>query len=765
MSRSEGGNFPQQARDLARLLGGAIKRLGMYPRGHPTVKGAVNAPWDLLTRLLAKRGELTLAIRGERLLVDDFPLEKGVPAYDKLLLDMEDRRLGGVALLEGLRKEELWGFLEALSLKPDLLHSKGGMASFLEKRGIEHIRVNEIHLSGIGQTLELLEEVEGYLKGEIKGLSSFLEANPSLLGESIGRMLEDKPPQLKGQLIKDNLRRIAFTILEASPDPRRAKRYMAQLILSLNSQLKGWLEKGEGGEAETEDITGELVKEILDEVRIDLVVRGFTREGASLNRAKVLVGNLFQEGERERIFPLLKERLSRAGVSEENWSWIKGKEQRSKESIMKRAKGVFEKELSILTNPEEVYGVVNGLLSIGEGKMVGEMLSRFAQALGEGSPQERMKIAQNFSNLLNNLLEVDQVELLDQNLEALAERGGKEQDEDVFEVISSLLREQALNLIGKGRYSSASTIIHLLGQEADPQGDFPLEHRLIAARALRGIGTPQVVSQLVERIVEGECRKEVASILTDLGTKEVAEGLLKVFTHPDRGVRQIALHILAQIGENSLGPLTKLWQRKSAHRPEGTLLENESWWVMRNSICLLGEIGQEISLPLLKNCLEDPDYRVRLETVRALEKIRSIRAVPFLSRAVADPQTEVRRAAIVALGTIGDKEAVSPLMEIFPDQEKEDRLLIISALGNIGSPQATDFLLGLMGEKRPRLKKILGEGQKEILSALFVALGKIRDPRAAPKIEHFISQTSDDRLLAAAQRALSMIKQTVKEER
>lgn len=764
MSEAVDNNLPQQARGLARLLGGAIKRLGMYPPGHPAVEKAIDAPWDLLAELMAQRGELTLAIKGERLLVGDFPLEKGVPAFDKLLLDMEDRKVEGVTLLQGLRKEELRGFLEALSLKPDLLHGRGGMASFLEKRGIEHIRVNEVRMGGIGQVSQPLDkEAKGWLQGEVRELLGLLESDPSLLGERVGKLVEDKPPQVKGQLIEDYLHRIASALLEVYPGPRRIKRYMAQLILSLNSQLKGWLQKGEGGEAETEDRTGELVKEILDEVRIDLIVKELTKEGASLNRAKGLVGNLFQEGERERIFPLLEEKLSQAGISKENWSWIRGKEQRSKESILKRAEEISEKEKSLLTNPEEVYGVVHGLLSIGEEKVVGKMLSKFAVTLGEGSPQERVRIAQNFSKLLNILLKADQVELLDQNLEALAERGGKEPDNEVFQVISSLLKEQVLSLIEKGRYGSASTIIHLLGQLTDPQAGFPLEHRLTAARVLRGIGTSEIVSQLVERIVDGEDRREIANILSDLGTRDVAEGLLKVFTHPDRGVRQIALHILTQIGENSLGPLTKLLQQKFARGPEGSF-EDEDWWVVRNSIYLLGEIGQEISLPLLKGWLEDPDYRVRLEVIKAMEKIESFRAVPFLIRAIADPRDEVKRAAIVALGTIGDKDAVSPLVEVYPDLSKEERSLVISALGNIGDPQAIDFLLSLMEEKRPRWKKILGEGREEILPTL-KALGKIGDPQATSKIEDFISQTGDDRLLIAAKQALSMIKQHIKEER
>ncbi len=759
MSEAVDNNLPQQARGLARLLGGAIKRLGMYPPGHPAVEKAIDAPWDLLAEFMAQRGELTLAIKGERLLVGDFPLEKGVPAFDKLLLDMEDRKIEGVTLLQGLRKEELWGFLEALSLKPDLLHSKGGMVAFLRENGVQHIKVEEVGVNGAGQVSPPPGKISGeWLQRELLEL---LETDPSLLGEKIGNIVADKPPQLKDQLIGDYLHHIAAALLEIYPDQRKVKRHMAQLILSLNSQLEDWPQKGEGGEAETEDRTGELVKEILDEVRIDLVSKELTGEGTSLNRAKDLVGKLFQEGERKRIFPLLEEQLSQFGVSQENWAWIRGEEQRSKESILQRAKEILKRENPLLTNAEEVFGVIHGLLSISEEVKVGEMLRKFAATLGEGSPQERGQLVQKFSKLLNILLDAGQVELLDQNLEVLAERGGKEPDEGVFQIISTLLKEQVLGLIGKGRYSSASTIIHLLGQLTEPQAGFPLEHRLTAARVLRSIGTKEVVSQLVERIVEGESRRDVANILTDLGTKDVAEGLLKVFTHPDRGVRQVSLHVLTQIGENSLGPLSKLLQQEFSRGPEGNLMD-ENWWVVRNGSYLLGEIGQEISLPLLKSWLEDSDYRVRLEVVRAMEKIGSQRAVPFLIRAIADPQDEVRKAGIVALGTMGAKDALNPLIEVYPDQRKAEKLLIISTLGNIRDSQATDFLLHLLEERRSRWKKILGEGKEEILLTLFRALGKIGDSRAASKIEDFISQTGDELLLKAARGALAMIDRATK---
>ena len=757
MNETVESNFPQQARSLIRLLGGAVKRLEMYPPGHPAVEKALDAPWDLLAPLLAQRGELTLAIRGERLLVGDFPLERGTPAFEKFLLDMEDRKVEGITLLAGLRKEDLRGFLEALSLKPDLLHSRGGMAAFLGEKGVAHIKVNEVGMNGVGQASPPPgKEASEWLQGEVREFLDLLESDPSLLGERIGHLVADKPSQLKGQLIGDYLRHIAAALLEIYPDPRKVKRHMAQLILSLSSQLEDWPQKGEGGEAETEDRTGELVKEILDEVRIDLVGRELTRGGGSLNRAKELVGKLFQEGERERIFPVLEERLSRVGVTRENWAWIRGEEQRSRESILQRAGEISKRENSLLTNAEEVLGVIHGLLSIGEEEKVGEILHGFAATLGEGPPQERGQLIQGFGKLLNILLEADQFELLDQNLEVLAERGEKEPDEGVFQIISTLLKEQVLGLIERGRYSSASTIIHLLGQLTEPQADFPLEHRLTATRVLRSIGTGEVVSQLVGRIVEGESRRDVANILTDLGTKDVAEGLLRVFTHPDRGVRQVSLHILTQIGENSLGPLTRLLQREFTRGPEGHLID-EDWWVVRNAIYLLGEIGQEISLPLLKSWLDDPDYRVRWEVVRAMEKIGSQRAVPFLMRAVADSQEEVRKAGIVALGTIGAKDALNPLIEIYPDQRKDEKLLIISALGNLRDPRATDFLLNLLEERRPRWKKILGEGKEETLPTLFRALGRIGDKRAVSKIEDFISQTGDERLLKAAKGALAMI--------
>jgi len=140
-----------------------------------------------------------------------------------------------------------------------------------------------------------------------------------------------------------------------------------------------------------------------------------------------------------------------------------------------------------------------------------------------------------------------------------------------------------------------------------------------------------------------------------------------------------------------------------------------------------------------------------------MEKIGSQRAVPFLMRAVADSQEEVRKAGIVALGTIGAKDALNPLIEIYPDQRKDEKLLIISALGNLRDPRATDFLLNLLEERRPRWKKILGEGKEETLPTLFRALGRIGDKRAVSKIEDFISQTGDERLLKAAKGALAMI--------
>jgi hypothetical protein len=83
----------------------------------------------------------------------------------------------------------------------------------------------------------------------------------------------------------------------------------------------------------------------------------------------------------------------------------------------------------------------------------------------------------------------------------------------------------------------------------------------------------------------------------------------------------------------------------------------------RRAAATLGRIGPAArsAVDILSGALKDPDPKVRIETIRALEAIQGPKAVPVLLPLLEDPQTA--QAAAAALSLQGEREGLGPLRE------------------------------------------------------------------------------------------------------
>ena len=127
--------------------------------------------------------------------------------------------------------------------------------------------------------------------------------------------------------------------------------------------------------------------------------------------------------------------------------------------------------------------------------------------------------------------------------------------------------------------------------------------------------------------------------------------------------------------------------------------------------------------------LFDDDPQVRLDAVESLGKDGSPNTVKPLLDAVNDSDPRVRAKAIDYLGRIGSPVATLPLTQylFLKDVDKATKQRILVALGRIGDPDAV-----------PRLIDFANETQDHELrcGALF-ALGEIGDEGAMPCLEHY----------------------------
>jgi HEAT repeat protein len=175
------------------------------------------------------------------------------------------------------------------------------------------------------------------------------------------------------------------------------------------------------------------------------------------------------------------------------------------------------------------------------------------------------------------------------------------------------------------------------------------------------------------------------------------------------------------------------------------MVEDPRWFVVRNGVALLGEIGGEDRVSYLTGPLANPDSRVRKETVLALSKIDGENARLLLLGMLDDPDPDVRAVACRAVGLLKMEKALRPLLKILDEDNHENvQVECLEALGKIEDPGAVPFI-----EKRA-VGGLFSRPTTEIRVAAYRALAGIGTPRAKTLLKKAVTD-SDPEVRSVAQ--------------
>ncbi|MBK6458101.1 MAG: hypothetical protein IPF87_18775 [Gemmatimonadetes bacterium] len=111
-------SIPHELREFAQDFAVAVHKRGIYPAAHPMQLGAVETVVARLQHIFAMRHELAIGVARTHLLLDGHPTDEEHPLLRDLAGRMHDHQLGGVRLMVGISRDELDGFVAALSDSP-----------------------------------------------------------------------------------------------------------------------------------------------------------------------------------------------------------------------------------------------------------------------------------------------------------------------------------------------------------------------------------------------------------------------------------------------------------------------------------------------------------------------------------------------------------------------------------------------------------------------------------------------------------------------
>jgi len=344
---------------------------------------------------------------------------------------------------------------------------------------------------------------------------------------------------------------------------------------------------------------------------------------------------------------------------------------------------------------------------------LGEALSRILEESASGSGKYRSMLADFVATLDPSILEEGILvsrelqktlawsalrKIIDKNLEDLqssdqdhildaldklnqlgcigAERGKTHTVMHVTDAVQKLLAESSISpdslfasiillgsvcerLISTGRLSSAAELVSVISDcrmipVGTPTHASALRRGL--SEAFRRIDTPEAADTILQAFMDSdESRYHAAEKITaEVMFRNLGMRLVDLFLERKRDIRARAYSVLRRFGT---GYLLMFHARideidrggLSVRDSETGRFASQDWYILRNLVSLLGDLGSLRSLPVIERLCDDSDDRVRRLALVSLMKVSEEKAVSYAANMIGDPSPEVIAVAVDVL--------------------------------------------------------------------------------------------------------------------
>lgn len=658
----------------------AIKTMGIYPSAHPAIKASVERLYATMEGVLEASPEFKLEIAQKNLLVDGQLLDKTNEIFRDFALQFHRRGVASITFKKDLNAEELRMFLEVASTEPKMLQKSGGFLRLCQEGKISHIDIVEIDYQkvlGVGEEISEVAET-GKVRSDEEIWIDLIRSLDLYSGLKLGEVehnfllhLEEEPDKMvaylegvasKGSLGMSNLGGVAvrktinsigsyiFKNLPQEKEVHRKK--LAEVVSHLNPKLRIQLIDAEIDiEPGQIDVVTEIIPDLSNYVIVEMMTLAVSGEGRVTERLVNLFHKIVPEEERKReIIPLFGDSLAD----------MSGKED---PLYMRRLI-----ENLFLSKPTEEF--------------VSEMYRKALKELNEQiSSISRIK---EYTDSLNER------KIEEQALTVLMDLIRLETESSDYVEIAKNLGKAGMDFLLTGRYEKAKEIIEVLIEEAGPEKGRTDGERNACKEALEKLRDIGIVHDLVTALRDWgrEKHETIHFILLHMGEIAVVPLLEALGRETDSSLRKKIISVIVGLGEEAIPEIVRRFSDKN-------------WYVVRNMVRILREIGMEKAVRYLNIPLKHEDPRVRKEVVYALSTIGGGEALRLISLMTDDPDGEVRRGAIKYLGVMRNKESVPLLMKLIAQRNPfgHKNYLIISgieALGEIGAGEAVPGLVRLL---------------------------------------------------------------------
>ncbi|BDQ35940.1 hypothetical protein SYK_03000 [Pseudodesulfovibrio nedwellii] len=204
-------------------------------------------------------------------------------------------------------------------------------------------------------------------------------------------------------------------------------------------------------------------------------------------------------------------------------------------------------------------------------------------------------------------------------------------------------------------------------------------------------------------------QEAVDSSLRKIGGKEVVQAVIPLLRSDDAPVRNLAMDILREVGNQDISSLIAL-----------VLDEDADIRIFVSDI--LGSTKSLLAVdPLCNALLKDPEVNVRYQAAVSLGELGMTEAIPSLNQAIGDEEW-VQYSVIEALTKIGHASSVDALVKALDSASDLVASMIIDALGELGNVKAVTMLLKRMNDSPTALRNKIVKAVVKILGGKSLTL-------------------------------------------
>jgi HEAT repeat protein len=238
----------------------------------------------------------------------------------------------------------------------------------------------------------------------------------------------------------------------------------------------------------------------------------------------------------------------------------------------------------------------------------------------------------------------------EQTITELLKRLEKETDpveyrDIVISLSRALLQEQVDRRI---EYSGQAVAIYVVHIEKPPMNN--REIAKLAQMGIKELVSDDLVADYIRRLRDrgGINRKGMETVLVACGDRAVKPLLSAIAEEDDLLMRKSIVDIIVRIGRPAIPAILDS-------------LNDSRWYVVRNMVTILGNIGIPDVAPQIVSVLSHPDLRVKKEAIKGLSKLAHPSAVTALGELCFFPEETVALTATAALSLKKEEEAVLTL--------------------------------------------------------------------------------------------------------